>query len=65
MRRFPRSGRVELEVLDRVGDVHPVPVDAHGNQCLVEQLARGSDEWQARAVLLVAGLLADEHDLGG
>ena len=61
MRRLPRGG-LPLEVLDRVGDVDLVAVDAGGGERLVEQAPRGADERMALFVLLVAGLLADEHD---
>jgi len=53
-----------LEVLDDVGDVRQLPVDARLLERLVEQPAGGPDERFARQVFLVAGLLADEDDLG-
>ena len=55
-------GGLPLEVLDRVGEVDLVAVEAGGGERLVEQAARGADERVALFVLLVAGLLADEHD---
>jgi hypothetical protein len=48
-------------VLDHVGDVRPFTVDAGLGQRLVEHAAGGADERRPRDVLLVAGLLADEH----
>jgi hypothetical protein len=54
--------RPELEVLDGVRDVRRRPVDAGRLERLVEQPAGRPDERPARPVLLVAGLLADEHD---
>ena len=56
--------RREFEVLDRVGDVDPPPVDAGLFQRHVQQLSRWPDERPADDVLLIARLLADEHDLG-
>ena len=56
--------RRPLEVLDGVGDVHLGPIDPRRFQRLVEHPPRGSDEGAALLVLLVARLLADEHDLG-
>ena len=54
----------ELEMLDRVGDVGALPVDAGLGQRAVEELAGGADERAAGQILLVAGLLADEQDAG-
>ena len=51
-------------MLDDVGDVDGVAVDAGLDEGPVEQLARRSDERMAGQVLLVAGLLAQEHQLG-
>jgi len=56
--------RLPLEVLDDVRDVGQPAVDPGLFERVVEQSARGADERPARQVLLVAGLLADEHDLG-
>ena len=53
-----------LEVLDDIGDVDLRAVDARRFECLVEHAAGGADEGKALLVLLVAGLLADEHHLG-
>src|SRR3989441_8046559 len=54
----------ELEVLDSVRDVEPLPVQAHRDQRAVEHLARRADERRALQILLIAGLLADEDDAG-
>ena len=54
----------ELEVLDRVGDVGLLAVDARVAQRAVEQDPGGPDERQAAPVFLVTGLLADEHQPG-
>jgi len=53
-----------FEVLDGVGDVDLRAVDARVLQRLVEELPGWADEGPALQVLLVAGLLADEDDLG-
>ena len=63
MRRFPR-GPGELEVLDRVGDVGELAIDPGFLEGPVEQSTRRADEGLAAAVLLVTGLLTDEHDDG-
>src|ERR1700730_2346020 len=58
------SARDELEMFDRIGDVDFVAIDADFFQRPVEHLPGRSDEWLAGKVLLVAGLLADQHHLG-
>src|SRR3954454_12232920 len=55
---------LEVEVLDRVGDVDERAVDPGLDERLVEDPARRADERMTLAVLAVAGLLADEHRLG-
>jgi hypothetical protein len=55
-------GGLPLEVLYRVGDVDMVAVHARGLERPVEKPAGRADEGQAFAVLLVAGLLAHQHD---
>src|SRR2546421_12952109 len=57
----PLPARLPLEVLDRVRHVDSAAVDAGCLERLVEELARRSDERLAGAILLVAGLLTDEH----
>jgi len=59
----PLPARLPLEVLDDVRDVGQLAVDPRLLECLVEQPAGGADERLASQVLLIAGLLADEHDL--
>jgi len=56
--------RLPLEVLDRVRHVGVGSVDLSCPQRLVEESAGGADERSAGTVLLISGLLADEHDLG-
>jgi len=51
-------------VLDRVGHVQDRPVDVGLLQGLVEHLAGGPDEGTPGPILLVAGLLADQHEPG-
>ena len=55
------AARLELEVLDGVGDVSRLAIDAGVAEGAVEQLAGGTDERAAGKILLIAGLLADEH----
>ena len=57
------AARLELEVLDRIGDVDFVPLDAGVFEDRVENLAGRADKRLACDVLLVAGLFADKDDL--
>jgi hypothetical protein len=59
------AARYEFEMLDRIGDVDLLPVDAGLLERPVEHLARRADERLAGEIFLVAGLLADQHDRGG
>ena len=52
---------LELEMLDRIGDVGLGAVDPGLLQRLVEDLPRRADERVAGQILLIAGLFADEH----
>src|SRR5207247_7648629 len=58
------SARLPLEVLDHVRDVGERAVDACVCERLVQESSGRPDERGAGPVFLVAGLLADEHDLG-
>ena len=58
-RRLPRGSHFEM--LHRVGDVYRRAIDARIHQRPVQQFAGRSDEWFAREVFRVAGLLAHEH----
>ena len=58
------SALLELEVLDGIGDVNAVSVDAGLRHRPLQELAGRSHERPALPVLLVAGLLADEGDRG-
>ena len=55
---------VPLEVLHHVRDVDQAPVDAGLGEGAVEQFAGRPNERYPRQILLVPGLLADEHQLG-
>ena len=57
----PLAAPLELEMLDRVGDIGAGAVHARLGQRLVQQLPRRPDEGPPGQILLVAGLLADEH----
>src|SRR5919109_70307 len=59
----PLPARLPLEVLDDVRDVRERAVDAGLLERPVEQLPGRADERFAGLVLLIAGLLADEHRL--
>src|SRR5918999_139957 len=60
----PLSACRPLEVLDGIRHVDLRAVDASLLERAVKQLPRRADERPALLVLLVAGLLADEHHLG-
>ncbi len=51
------AARLPLEVLDRIRDVDQVAVDAGIFEAAIEEVAGGTDERVAKAVLGVAGLL--------
>src|SRR5512138_1711334 len=57
------AARLELEMFDCVRDVSQLSIDIGVLEGAIEHAARGTDEGLAREILLVAGLLADEHDL--
>jgi hypothetical protein len=57
----PLAALLELEVLDGVGDVDLAAIDADRRERLVEFAPGGTDERAPRAILAVAGRLADEH----
>src|SRR4051794_5472851 len=60
----PLAARLPLEVLDDVRHVGARPVDPRLLERLVQKATRGTDEWMPFAVLPIARLLADEHELG-
>ena len=57
----PLAAQLPLEVLDRVGDVEVLAVDARRLERAVEEASGRPDEGQPLLVLLVARLLADQH----
>lgn len=54
--------RLPLEVLDSVGQVGGVSVDAGFFHAGIEQASGGADEGMAHEIFLISGLLAYEHD---
>jgi hypothetical protein len=58
------AAQLPFEVLDGVGDVKVLPVYARRLEPAVEEPSRRADEGQPFLVLLVAGLLADQHHPG-
>src|SRR5262249_16322003 len=61
----PLAAHFVLEVLHRVGDENLGPRNPRIRQRPVENAPGGADEGLAGEVFLVAGLLADQHDVGG
>ena len=59
----PLAARLPLEVLDDVGDVDARSVDARVGERAIEEFAGRSDERMTCEIFVVAGLLADEHQL--
>jgi hypothetical protein len=55
------AARLPFEVLHRVGHKDPLAIDPHGLQRLVQDAPRRSYERMAGLVLLITGLLADQH----
>jgi hypothetical protein len=58
------TARLEFEMLDRIGHVSALAVDARVAQRPIQQKTRRPDKRTAFAVFSISGLLADEHDLG-
>src|SRR3954466_5332281 len=58
------AARLEFEVLHRIGDEGLIARNAGIGERLVEDAPRWPDEWLAGEILLIARLLADQHDLG-
>jgi hypothetical protein len=57
----PFAALFEFEVFNYVGDVDVLAIDARLDQCLIQQMAGRSHKRPALLILLVAGLLADQH----
>ncbi|VXC70677.1 hypothetical protein SPHINGO8AM_190046 [Sphingomonas sp. 8AM] len=55
------AARLKLEVLDRVGDIGLLAGNPGRGEGAVEHLTGRSDERMAGEILLIAGLLTDEH----
>src|SRR5207245_1377167 len=53
---------LELEVLDRVGDVELLALEPRFGQRLVKHLAGRTDERRALPIFLIPRLFSDEHD---
>ena len=53
----------KLEMLHGIGDVHPSPIDPCCLQRRIQQLTRRTDEGVALPVLLIPGLLPNEHHI--
>lgn len=53
----------ELELLDRIGDVHPRAVDSSLQHRRIEQLPGGTDKEVSCSVLQVTGSLTYKHDV--
>src|SRR3546814_13375288 len=51
-----------VEMLDGVGDVAPLPIEARRLQRLVENATGWADERRTGEILVVARLFADQHD---
>src|SRR5262249_19279934 len=58
------STRLPLEVLDHVGDIDGLAIDASLFERAVEQLPCRTDEGMASDIFGVSRLLADEHQCG-
>jgi hypothetical protein len=56
------AAHLVLEVLDRIGDEHLVAGDAGVSESTIQHPSGGPDERQSGQILLVTGLLADQHD---
>ena len=56
---------LELEVLDRVGDVELLALATRFGPRLVKHLAGRTDEWRALPIFLIPRLFSDEHDPRG
>ena len=59
----PFAAHLMLEMFDRVGDEHFLARNTRLCQCLVKDTPRWTDERLAGKVFLVAGLLANQHQM--
>src|SRR3546814_2321622 len=60
----PLAALRELEMLDRVGDVDLAAFDSGLVEHAIEHPPRRADEGATGQILLIARLLADQHDRG-
>src|SRR3546814_4963003 len=60
----PLAALRELEMLDRVGDVDLAAFDSGLVERAIEHPPRRADEGATGQILLIARLLADQHDRG-
>jgi hypothetical protein len=58
------SSVLPLEVLDRIGHIDRLSVDANGAKRIIEQLSGRTDERMPGPIFDVARLFADEHQEG-
>src|SRR6202011_2000723 len=56
-------GRRPLEMFHQIRYVYFCAVDASLSQRLIQESSRWPDKGMSRPVLLISGLLSDEHDL--
>lgn len=59
---FSSLGSNPFEMFHDVGQIHLRSLESCFFQCLVEQLASGTNKRTTGTVLLIAGLFADKHD---
>src|SRR5688572_17446980 len=55
------AARLPLEMLDRVGQINLCRIETGFRQRVAQQLPGWTHEWLAGEVLLISGLLADQH----
>src|SRR5262245_44594813 len=55
------AAHLMFEVFDRIGDEHILALDAGLLQRLIQEAAGRTDKWATGEILLVAWLLADQH----
>lgn len=60
----PLATRLPFEVLDNIGDISSGAIDARFGQSLIEDFSRGPDERMTGKVLVIAGLLPCQQQIG-
>lgn len=58
------AAHLVFEMLDRIGDVAPIPIDTRFVKALIQELAGRPNERPPGQILPVTGLFADKHDVG-